>query len=97
MARPNLQSIQSILGDLTDPFKDKSAYKLALVQNAWRQILGEEAYHKVQKFSLHEGVLHVHCQSDSLRHELSLQRSRLLLALNEALDSQVNLEEIALR
>ncbi|MDA8787730.1 DUF721 domain-containing protein [Schleiferiaceae bacterium] len=97
MARPNLQSIQAVLGDLTSPFKDKSAYQLALVQNAWRQILGEEAFQKVQKFSLHQGILHVHCHSDSLRHELSLQRSRLLLALNEALDGQVILEELALR
>jgi len=31
-----------------------------------------------------------------LRHELSLQRSRLLVALNEALEGEVVIEELAL-
>ena len=94
--RPQLQSLQDALGGLTEGFKKKPAYQLALVQNAWQATLGEAATQKVQKFSLHQGVLHVHLQSDSLRHELSLQRSRLLVALNEALEGQVVLEELAL-
>ena len=97
MPRPNLQSIHDVLVQLTEGYQDKSAYHLALVQNAWRQVLGDEATQKVQKFSLHQGVLHVHCHSDSLRHELSMQRSRLLQALNEALAGAVVLGEIALR
>ncbi len=97
MARPNLQSIQDVLSQLTSGFENKSAYRLALVQNAWRNLLGEEATQKVLKFSLHQGVLHVQCHSDSLRHELTMQRSRLLLALNEALEGVVHLEDIALR
>jgi len=94
--RPQLQSLQDALSTLTDRFKDKPAYQLALVKNAWQATLGEAATQKVHKFSMHEGVLHVHLQSDSLRHELSLQRSRLLVALNEALDGAVVLEELAL-
>ena len=97
MARPNLQSIHDVLGQLTEGYQDKTAFQLALVQNAWRSLLGEEATQKVQKFSLHNGVLHVRCHSDSLRHELSMQRSRLIQALNESLAGEVVLEEIALR
>ena len=94
--RPQLQSIQDTLGSITSGYKNKPAYQLALVTNAWQATLGEAATQKVQKFSLHQGVLHVHLQSDSLRHELSLQRSRLLVALNEALEGEVVIEELAL-
>ena len=94
--RPQLESIQETLGSITSAFKHKPAYQLALIQNAWQATLGEAATQKVQKFSLHQGVLHVHLQSDSLRHELSLQRSRLLVALNEALAGEVVLGELAL-
>ena len=94
--RPQLQSLHDALSSLTGGFKDKPAYQLALVKNAWQSTLGEAATQKVQKFSLHQGVLHVHLQSDSLRHELSLQRSRLLKALNDALVGEVVLEELAL-
>jgi hypothetical protein len=94
--RPQLQSIQEALGNFTSEYENKPAYQLALVQNAWQNTLGEAATHKVQKFSLHDGILHVYFQSDSLRHELSLQRSRLLIALNEALVGKVVLVELAL-
>jgi len=94
--RPQLQSIQEALGNFISDYENKPAYQLALVQNAWHSTLGEAATHKVQKFRLHEGILHVHFQSDSLRHELSLQRSRLLIALNEALGGKVVLKQLAL-
>ena len=97
MKKPQLQSIQQALGDLTAPFKDKPAYRLALVENAWRSLLGEGATQKVRSFSIHQEVLHVHCSSDSLRHELSFQRTRLLEALNEALAGQIVLKDLALR
>lgn len=95
--RPQLQSIQETLESITSSYKNNPAYQLALVQNAWSATLGEGATQKVHTFSVHQGVLHVHFHSDSLRHELSLQRSRLLVALNEALKGQIVLKDLVLQ
>ena len=76
MTKPDLKSIAEIIGSFKVPFQNKNAYKLGLIENAWIEILGEQAYQKVRKFSLKNGILYVNCDSNSLRHELGMQKKR---------------------
>lgn len=96
MTKPDLKSIAEIIGSFKVPFQNKNAYKLGLIENAWIEILGEQAYQKVRKFSLKNGILYVNCDSNSLRHELGMQKKRLLDALNEKNDQEIVISEIVL-
>lgn len=96
MNKPDLRGISEILKVFKDPFRDKNAYKLGLVQNAWIEILGNQAFQKVGKFSLKGEILYVKCDSNSLRHELSMQKTRLIHAIQVKLGEEVNISEIIL-
>tara|TARA_B100000768_G_C11110493_1_gene303013 strand:- start:336 stop:629 length:294 start_codon:yes stop_codon:yes gene_type:complete len=96
MSKPDLKSITQIISSFKEPFQHKDAYKLGLIENAWIEILGEQAYQKVRKFSIKNGTLYVSCDSNSLRHELSMQKKRLLHALNEKIDQEIVISKIIL-
>tara|TARA_Y100000389_G_C17321350_1_gene443218 strand:- start:84 stop:377 length:294 start_codon:yes stop_codon:yes gene_type:complete len=96
MNKPDLKGISDILKIFKDSYKDKHAYKLGLVQNAWIEILGNQAFQKVQKFSLKGEILYVKCSSNSLRHELSMQKTRLINAMQIKLGEEININEIIL-
>ncbi len=96
MLRPDLKSIAEVISSIKEPFQHKNSYKLGLIENAWIEILGEQAYQKVRKFSIKKETLYVSCDSNSLRHELSMQKKRLLNALNEKIDQEIVISEIIL-
>ncbi|CAI8278318.1 MAG: Uncharacterised protein [Owenweeksia sp. TMED14] len=96
MSIPKLKSLSEVLNTFTKPFKNKKEYKIALVENAWKEILGEQAHQKVRKFSIKDQTLYVTCESNSLRHELSMQKRRLLDALNEKLQDEPQIESLVL-
>jgi predicted nucleic acid-binding Zn ribbon protein len=94
MTKPDLKSIAEIIGSFKLPFQNKSAYKLGIIENAWIEILGEQAYQKVRKFSVKNGILYVYCDSNSLRHELGMQKKRLLDALNKKIDQELVISDV---
>ena len=95
--RPNLEGIDGILSRLIAPHRHKPAFQLALVQRAWRSVLGSAAELKTRKLAFADGVVTAYLNSDSLRHELRAQRERLLEALREELRDELELTDLILK
>ncbi|MEN9431580.1 MAG: hypothetical protein RL206_499 [Bacteroidota bacterium] len=97
MPRPNLEGFGDILSRLLAPHLHKPAFQLALCQNAWRTLLGEAAVQKTRKLTFSDGILIAYLNSDSLRHELRAQQTRLLQGLQEELKDQLEIKELVLK
>ena len=97
MPRPSLEGIDGILSRMLADHRHKPAFQLALCSNAWRALLGEAAVQKTRKLAFSEGRLTVYLASDSLRHELRAQQSRLLSGLQEELKDQLEIKELVLK
>jgi predicted nucleic acid-binding Zn ribbon protein len=97
MPRPNLEGLGDVLSRMIAAHRHKPAFQLALCTNAWRALLGELAVQKTRKLTFSDGTLTAYLQSDSLRHELSAQRQRLLEGLQEELKDQLVINELILK
>lgn len=97
MPRPNLEGIDGIVSRMLADHRHKPAFQLALCSNAWRALLGEAGVQKTRKMAFTDGRLTVFLTSDSLRHELRAQQSRLLQGLQEELKDQLEIKELILK
>ena len=97
MPRPNLEGLDGLLSRMLAPHRHKPAFQLALCTNAWRELLGEAAHNKTRKLSYSDGRLTAYLTSDSLRHELRAQQTRLLQGLQDELRDQLEIKELILK
>ncbi len=97
MPRPNLEGLVGILSRMLAPHRHKPAFQLAWCANAWRALWGEAAQQKTRKLAFSDGRLTAYLTSDSLRHELRAQQTRLLQGLQEELQDQLEIKELILK
>lgn len=97
MPRPNLEGLGDVLSRMIAPHRHKPAFQLALCQVAWQSLLGNASVLKTRKLTYADGTLTAYLNSDSLRHELRAQQSRLLQCLQEELKDQLEIRELVIK
>ncbi len=95
--RPNLRDMGDVMQQITGHLKDRPGYHLAACNQALHQLLGEGNHAGIRKVHLRDNTLVLYLKSDALRHELSMQKTHLLVAINESLDGVMTLEGVELK
>ena len=85
--RPNLRDMGDVMQQITGHLKDRPGFHLAACNQALHQLLGEGNHAGIRKVHLRDNTLVLYLKSDALRHELSMQKTHLLVAINESLDA----------
>ncbi|MEY3322797.1 MAG: hypothetical protein RLZZ417_2380 [Bacteroidota bacterium] len=87
------QSLKSVLHDLFSQYKNENGVSSARVQAVFKQTMGDYIANHTTKIFLKNSVLYLYIDVPSLRHELSMGKSKLINILNEAL-GEVQIKEI---
>jgi predicted nucleic acid-binding Zn ribbon protein len=96
MRRKNEQSIGDVLKDMFKEYGLERKYQRAEIEHVWNDLLGPSVAKVTSKVYLRDGKLTVFLDSTLVKQELSMMRTRLVSALNEAMGSEV-VREVILR
>jgi len=93
MAFKSEQSLKSVLHSLFSQYKNENGVSSTRVQAIYRQTMGDYISNHTTKIFLKNSILYLYIDVPSLRHELTMGKSKLLNILNEAL-GEVQIKEI---
>jgi len=90
MAFKTEQSLKSVLQALFSQYRNENGISSTMVQAIYRQIMGDYISNHTTRIYLKNDILYLYIDVPSLRHELSLGKSKLLNMLNESIgDGQI--------
>ncbi len=90
MAFKTEQSLKSVLLALISQYRNENGISSTRVQAIYRQIMGDYISNHTTRIYLKNDILYLYIDVPSLRHELSLGKSKLLNMLNESIgDGQI--------
>ncbi len=90
MAFKTEQSLKSVLLALISQYRNENGISSTMVQAIYRQIMGDYISNHTTRIYLKNDILYLYIDVPSLRHELSLGKSKLLNMLNESIgDGQI--------
>ena len=95
MRRKNEQPIGEVLKDMFKQYGLERKYQQAEIGYVWNSLLGPSVANVTSRVVLKNGLLTVFLDSTLVKHELSMMRSRLIVALNEAMGEDL-VQEIKL-
>ena len=96
MLRHNAQSIGEILRQYLKMTQLENQIFEGHIASIWQETLGDQITLMTDRIHLEAGVLYVQLKSPSLRNDLLMQRTRIRMALNEKLGSDV-IKSVVLR
>lgn len=89
MQRKNEQSIGEILRQYLKMTQLESQVFEGRIAQVWQEALGEEITRQTDRIHLESGVLYVTLKSPSLKNDIMMQRTKIRMALNEKLGSEI--------
>lgn len=89
MQRKNEQSIGEILRQYLKMTQLESQVFEGRIAQVWQEALGDEITQQTDRIHLESGVLYVTLKSPSLKNDIMMQRTRIRMALNEKLGSEI--------
>lgn len=85
MAYKAEQSLKSVLQALFSQYRNENGISATRVQAIYKQTMGDYISNHTKRIYIKNDMLYLHIDVPSLRHELSIGKSKLLQMLNEFL------------
>jgi len=89
-------SLKEVIEELLKVYRLEDKLENVNLINSWEKVVGKMISNHTQNLQVNNRVLHVKVDSAALRHELHMERSKILKKLNKEAGKKV-IDEIILR
>ena len=95
LKKSNDQTLKEVISDLLNAYKLKGKMNEVRLIDSWEKVLGKMIANHTKKLSIKDKKLVVKLDSSVLRHELSFEKEKIIMLLNDEVGERV-IEEIKL-
>lgn len=89
MRKNNEQTLKEVLLQVVGNPRIRDKYLAAQIENIWKEEMGKTISDLTSKISFKDGILTLSITSAPLRQELHTARNKIILLMNQALESDL--------